>query len=77
MQLLMGDKTDNVMGFDGKARPKIPKFLQPHLDWLFVHRDNYDLMLSYVKDLYNDDERLLKNGQLLWIQREEGQLWAM
>ncbi len=76
-QLIMGDKTDNVMGFDGKARPKIPQFLQHHFDWLFAHRDSYQMMLDYMKDLYNDDERLLKNGQLLWIQREEGQLWAM
>ena len=76
-QFLMGDKSDNIMGFDGKARVTIPKFLQHHFDWLFLHKHDYTAMLNYIKELYNDDERVLKNGRLLWIQREVGELWEM
>lgn len=73
-QLIQGDQTDNIMGYDGKARPKIPKFLQPHIDNLLECVDEIE-MFNYVREMYMDDERLLRNGRLLWIQRKEGDVW--
>lgn len=74
-QLILGDRSDNVFGFDGKARTTIPKFLQEHFDQLALF-DNEYAMFEYVRDMYQDDERLLKNGRLLWIKRsEQEELW--
>ena len=45
-QLIMGDRTDNIFGFDGKARHKVPKFLEAsiaHLNEMGDERDMYDV----------------------------------
>jgi 5'-3' exonuclease len=73
-QLLMGDRTDNVFGFDGIARQTIPKKLQHVFDELASYDDELD-MFEFVRGLYNDDETLLKNGRCLWIRRKENELW--
>lgn len=73
-QLIMGDATDNVFGFDGKARQKVPKFLEPWYYEMQTMSSELEL-LDFVRDKYNDDERLLMNGVCLWVQREEGQDW--
>lgn len=73
-QLIMGDRTDNIFGFDGKARQTVPKFLEPVLDELSSYDDELD-MFEFVRGLYNDDERLLMNGICLWIRRNENELW--
>lgn len=73
-QLLMGDRTDNVFGFDGIARQKVPNKLQHIFDELDSYDDELD-MFDFVRNLYNDDTTLLKNGRCLWIRRKEGELW--
>lgn len=73
-QLIMGDKADNIFGYDGKARDKVPKFLQADIDAIYLYEDEWE-MFSHVRDLYNDDERLLMNGRVLKIQQKEGELW--
>lgn len=73
-QLLMGDRTDNVFGFDGLARQTIPKKFGTIFDELESYDDELD-MFSLVRGLYNDDETLLKNGRCLWIRRIEGEIW--
>lgn len=76
-QLIQGDQTDNIMGFDGKARPKIPQFLQPKIDELWdctTEREMYELVL----DMYSQDtERMHRNCHLLWIQRSEEDKWQI
>lgn len=74
-QLIMGDRTDNVFGFDGKARQSVPKFLEPVINELESYDDELD-MFEFVRSLYNDDERLLMNGICLWIRREPEQVWS-
>jgi hypothetical protein len=32
-------------------------------------------IFDYVRNLYNDDERLLMNGICLYMQREPEQIW--
>ena len=73
-QMLMGDRSDNVFGFDGLARQKVPDKLQH----IFHELDSYSLesdMCNFVRSLYNDDDRFLMNGQCLWIRRQEGEIW--
>jgi len=74
-QLLMGDRTDNVFGFDGIARQVIPKKLQHIFDELSSYDDELD-MFSFVRDLYSNDELLLMNARCLWIRRVEGEIWS-
>jgi hypothetical protein len=73
-QLILGDRADNIFGYDGVARQTIPKFLQPDIDKLYEMQKQWD-MFCHVRAMYNDDTRLLMNGQCLWIQRKENDLW--
>lgn len=73
-QLVMGDKADNIFGYDGVARQKVPKFLEPvitQLEYCATEKEMYDL----VYDLYHDKDKFLVNGKCLWIMRREGDFW--
>ena|SRR3990167_5204922 len=72
-QLIMGDRGDNVFGYDGKARHAVPKFMEPIMDELSSYSDELD-MFSFVRGLYQDDERLLMNMRCLWIRHKEGEI---
>lgn len=74
-QLIQGDKSDNVMGYDGKARPKLPQFLYGDVDYIWACDNEID-MFEKVRVMYNDDERLLRNGRLLWIQQANRIEWT-
>jgi 5'-3' exonuclease len=65
--LLVGDRTDNIVGVAGIGPVKAAKAID--------HLETEQEMFEVVRDLYNDDERLLKNGKLLWIMREEHKQW--
>lgn len=74
-QLILGDVSDNIPGFDGKARQKWPKFMQHYHDAIDEFHDELD-MYNYVRNIYTDDaHNIILNGRLLHIQRKEGQLW--
>lgn len=74
-QLIMGDRSDNIQGYDGKMRQKVPQFLYPLMDELHGAESEYD-MFRVVQEVYElGDEALLRNGQLLYIQRSEGDMW--
>jgi hypothetical protein len=73
-QLIMGDRTDNVFGFDGIARQKVPKKLEHVMAELESFDDECD-MFGFVRELYNNDDTLLMNGICLWIRRNEGEIW--
>ena len=68
LQLLIGDTSDNVKGVMGIGPVKAGKLLN--------HITNEYQMFEVVRDLYNDDERLLKNGQLLYIRRRDDEIWT-
>lgn len=66
-QLLIGDTSDNIRGVDKIGPVKAAKLLDPlntEIEWF-----------DAVRQLYNDDERLLLNGRLLWIRRQDEELW--
>lgn len=73
-QLIMGDRADNIFGFDGKARASVPKKMESMMAELDSYDDELD-MFQFVQSLYNDDERLLMNGICLWIRRKENEIW--
>lgn len=74
-QLIMGDKSDNIMGYDGKMRQKIPQFLYPVMEKLSTASDERE-MYETVREIYElGDDALLRNGRLLYIQRCEGDMW--
>lgn len=73
-QLILGDVSDNIQGYDGKARQKWPKFMQYHSDAIDYCSNEIE-MYNYVKDMYGADIDLLTNGKLLFIQRQENQMW--
>jgi hypothetical protein len=73
-QLVMGDPTDNIFGFDGKGRTKVPKFLEENYH-LMQTMSSEEELFNFVRELYNDDERFLMNGDCLWIQRKDEDNW--
>lgn len=74
-QLMMGDKSDNVFGFDGLAHAKGSKFMEPwyeEMQFLETEKELFD----YVLEKYNNDlDRMLISGQCLYIQREPEDSW--
>jgi len=74
-QLVMGDAADNVPGYDGKMRAKVPKFLEPHYENMACMETEQELF-EYVLELYQLPVLdLLTNGACLWIQRTKGDNW--
>lgn len=71
-QLIMGDRADNIMGYDGKMRQKVPKFLQSYVDAVHSATSDFE-MFEIVREIYElGDEAMLNNARLLYIWREDG-----
>jgi 5'-3' exonuclease len=80
-QMIMGDSSDNIFGFDGKARAKVPQFLAPTIGALMECSTERE-MWCYVADLYwasgvwdDADDILIKNAHCLYIQQSIGDRW--
>jgi len=77
-QLILGDKSDNIPGFDGALRGSCPKFvakLQEPIDSMTEEIDMY----YYVQDIYAQTEGspdMHVNAQLLHILKEEEKYWT-
>ena len=74
-QLLLGDQSDNIPGFDGKLRNTTPKFvaaLQEPINSMF---DEFE-MYEYVKSQFKIDG-IDTFAQLLWILKEEEGFWKV
>lgn len=68
-QMLKGDRTDNIFGIKGIGEVKAARWIDP----LETEIEMFEL----VQDFYNDDARLLMNGQCLYIlQRSEDERWG-
>ena len=68
-QILTGDRVDNIVGLKGVGPKKAEKILQDCI----TEADMYKAVLEAYD---NDEERVLENGQLLWIRRKENQIWS-
>lgn len=75
-QLLMGDRTDNVFGFDGVAREKVPKFLEGDVAFLMSLNTEKE-MYDFVYDKYVDKDLLEMNAHCLYIQKKNNDRWKV
>lgn len=67
-QILTGDAADNIKGLKGIGPKKSYYILEGAVD----EQDMFERVLeSYEGNI----ERIIENGQLLWLRREEDQLW--
>lgn len=67
-QLLIGDKSDNIVGVVGIGKVKASKLID--------HLKTEEEMLEVVKSFYiGDEERFLINAQCLWIWRYKNNIW--
>lgn len=67
-QILTGDTADNIKGLFRVGPVKAEKIL----DGLTEEKELYD---AVVEAYDGDKERVLENARLLWLRREEGQMW--
>lgn len=65
MQILVGDRVDNIIGAAGIGPVKARKLLED--------KTEVEMYNACVEVLGAD--RVLENGRLLWLQRYEGQMW--
>jgi 5'-3' exonuclease len=74
-QIILGDLSDNVPGYDGKYRSTCPKFIdtmQRPLDELSEEAEMYD----HVCDVYGGDVATVNlHAQLLYVLRKENEFW--
>lgn len=73
-QAIMGDKVDNIPGFDGLMRSKVPKKMEwmiKTLNTLIDEKDMYD----FVSSLHSAGVDLETCLKCLWIWRSEGDIW--
>lgn len=65
MQILVGDRIDNIIGAAGIGPVKARKLLEDKTEVAM-----YNACVEVL-----GAERVLENGRLLWLQRYEGQMW--
>ena len=69
-QLLTGDRIDNIVGLKGIGPVKAKRILEE------CTNEN-ELYQAVLKAYEGDQQRVLENGQLLWLQREANQVWQL
>lgn len=67
-QMLIGDKSDNIVGVDGLGVVKSGKILNP--------LQTEEEMMVAGCSLYNHADRFQMNADCLWIWQEEGVMWS-
>lgn len=68
LQILTGDKVDNIIGLDGIGPVKSKKLLKDC-------KTELEMYEAVLKAYDGDEARVLENARLLWILREEKQVW--
>lgn len=69
-QMLTGDRIDNIVGIKGIGPVKAKRILEE------CTNEN-ELYQAVLKAYEGDQQRVLENGQLLWLQREANQVWQI
>lgn len=72
-QLLTGDRIDNIIGLRGIGPVKAAKLLQG----CETEQQLYQAVVAAYAAHKEAPERVLENGQLLWLSRYEGQRWEV
>lgn len=73
-QLILGDRTDNIPGYDGKMRSQVPKFLVGAVNYLEECMSEWE-MYTHVKEMWADEAMFMTAAHCLWIQRKENDKW--
>ena len=71
-QMLTGDRTDNIEGIHGIGPVKASKILSE----CKTEQELYEAVWKTYQKNELTHERLLENGQLLWLRRTPGQMWS-
>ena len=69
-QILTGDRIDNIIGLKGIGPVKAKRILEE------CTNEN-ELYEAVLKAYEGDQQRVLENAQLLWLQREANQVWQL
>jgi hypothetical protein len=67
-QVLTGDRVDNIIGIKGIGEVKAKRILEKCTN-------EKEMYLAVLEAYEGNEERVLENGQLLWIRRLPNQLW--
>jgi hypothetical protein len=67
-QVLTGDRVDNIIGIKGIGEVKAKRILEKC-------SNEKEMYLAVLEAYEGNVERVLENGQLLWIRREPNQVW--
>lgn len=67
-QILTGDRADNIIGIRGIGPKKADKLLQD------CHTE-LDMWGVVVNSYEGDTERIIENARLLWLRRQDNELW--
>jgi len=73
LQLLTGDRIDNIVGLRGIGPVKAKKLLAG----CETEQELYAAVVAAYAAQGEKPERVLENGQLLWLSRFEGQRWSL
>lgn len=77
-QLVLGDKSDNIPGYDGKARQKPTKLIQHYYDLIGLAETEWG-MYNQAFDAFMEggqtQDDLHLTAQLCYILRNEGEFW--
>ena len=68
-QILTGDRIDNIIGLKGIGPVKAKKVLEKCTN-------ESELYQAVLKAYEDDQQRVLENAQLLWLQRSPNQVWT-
>lgn len=68
-QMLTGDRVDNIIGIKGIGPVKAERIIKEC-------KNENEMYLAILEAYEGNKERVLENGQLLWIQREPNQMWS-
>jgi hypothetical protein len=68
-QILVGDRVDNIIGIKGIGPVKAERLLKEC-------KTEKEMYLAILEAYKGDDKRVLENARLLWIRREQNQLWS-
>jgi hypothetical protein len=73
IQILMGDRVDNIVGLYKVGPVTAAKLLKG----ISKDRKLYEAVVAAYESKEEPVERILENGQLLWLSRFEGQRWEI
>lgn len=76
-QVITGDQADNIPAFDGKFRSTVPQFVKKLLDPIDEMTEEYDMYEYSLLIFKGDEEKMHRNANCLWIQREENDRWEV